>query len=373
MDKFGRLNKLSVKGFKSIRELNLELNSLNILIGANGVGKSNFISVFKFINQLLQKNLSFYVPQHLGAEKFLFFGSKRTPKISINLEFTPNAYSCDLVPDSNGQRFIFEKEFCTFFADQTDYYVGGTKNYPLANPGDSESGLPIVISGQSLNSAPKFVANYLQDWKVYHFHDTSASALVKKTHRLSDNISLASDASNLAAFLKSIQHTKSYQDIKTTIGRVAPFFLDFLLEPEKDNNDLIRLRWKHRGSDSIFEASDLSDGTLRFICLTTLLLQPKLPTIILLDEPELGLHPYALSILAGMMRNASNQTQIIASTQSVTLANQFSWRDLIVIDRKDEASSFRKLQESEIKEWLNDFEYGVGDLWEKNVIGGNPQ
>ncbi|MGV8891432.1 MAG: AAA family ATPase [Burkholderiaceae bacterium] len=370
MDRYGRLNKITVSGFKSIQKIDLELGPLNILIGANGVGKSNFIFIFKFINQLLLKNLEFYVPQQLGTDKFLFFGSKRTPKLSINLDFTPNAYTCDLVPDSSGRRFVFEREFCTLHGDKTNYYKGGTKNYQLAKPGDSESGLPDVIE-QSPNTAPGFVTKYLKDWKVYHFHDTSASALVKKPHKISDCSSLATDASNLAAFLKSIQSKPDYQNIKDTIRRVAPFFLDFFLEPE-DDPEFIRLRWRHRGSETIFDASDLSDGTLRFICLTTLLLQPNLPTIILLDEPELGLHPYALTILAGMIRNASNQTQIIASTQSVTLANQFSWEDLIVIDRIDESSVFRKLKKEEIEAWIVDYEYGVGDLWEKNIIGGNP-
>lgn len=368
MSKHGRLNHITVSGFKSIEHIDLELSSLNILVGPNGAGKSNFISIFKFINQLLLKNLGFYVPQQLGADKFLFFGRKRTPKLSISLRFDPNAYSCELIPDSSGERFVFGKESCTFFGDKAGYQ-GGTKHYPLANPGDRESGLPDI---PHRSSAPGHVASYLQDWKVYHFHDTSSSALVKQPHKTSDNISLATDASNLAAFLKSIQDTEAYQEIKSTIRRVAPFFLDFYLDTENDKPDSITLRWRHRGSDAIFDASDLSDGTLRFICLTTLLLQPKLPTIILLDEPELGLHPHALSILAGMLRSASDRTQIIASTQSVTLANQFSWENLIIIDRMQESSTFRKLKKEEIEVWLDGYEYGVGDLWEKNIIGGNP-
>lgn len=368
MSEYGKLKKISVSGYKSIQEIDLELSSLNILIGPNGAGKSNFISIFKFIHQLLRKNLGFYVAQQLGTDKFLFFGRKRTPQLSIYLEFTPNAYTCKLVPDSSGERFVFEDESCTFFGDKAGYH-GGTKIYPLAKPGDRESGLPETPDN---SSAAGHVARYLQDWKVYHFHDTGESAGVKQPHKISDNVSLSTDASNLAAFLKSIQNSTAYQDIKNTIQRVAPFFLDFFLESEKNSPDSIRLRWRHRGSDAIFDASDLSDGTLRFICLTTLLLQPTLPTIILLDEPELGLHPHALSILAGMMRSASCRTQIIASTQSVTLANQFDWENLIVIDRMDESSIFRKLSANEIDAWLNGYEYGVGDLWEKNIIGGNP-
>lgn len=151
---------------------------------------------------------------------------------------------------------------------------------------------------------------------------------------------------------------------------MAPFFLDFVLEPESDNPRQIRLRWRHRGCDDTFDAADFSDGTLRFICLTTLLLQPRLPTIILLDEPELGLHPYALQLLAAMMRTASGQTQIIASTQSVTLANQFSWEDLIVVDLIADASRFRRLNAEELDQWLDD--YAIGELWEKNILGGTP-
>jgi predicted ATPase len=151
---------------------------------------------------------------------------------------------------------------------------------------------------------------------------------------------------------------------------VAPFLLDFILEPEDEQKKFVRLRWSHRESEEIFDASDLSDGTLRFICLTTLLLQPKLPAVIILDEPELGLHPAALNILAAMMQSVSAQTQIIASTQSVTLANQFGIDDIVVVERKDEASVFRRLEAAALKDWLD--EYSVGDLWEKNVIGGNP-
>jgi predicted ATPase len=365
MSSLGKLDRMRITGFKSIEYLDLDLRPLNILIGPNGAGKSNFIGFFRFMNKLLEKNLQFHVAQQLGADKLLFFGRKRTDAMTFYLEFTPNAYGCALAPDASGG-LVFAEEYCQFFGDRLGY-LGGTKTHPLAAGGDKESGLP---DRPDTTTPAGHVVGYLRDWKVYHFHDTSESARVKQPGRCDETDILLPQADNLATFLRSIRDSDAYKLIVRTIRRVAPFFLDFVLEPERDNPKLIRLRWKHRGSEDTFDASDFSDGTLRFICLTTLLLQPKLPTMILLDEPELGLHPHALRLLAGMMHAISSRTQIIASTQSVTLANQFSWEDLIIVDRMNDASQFRRLSEAEVAAWLDEF--SIGEQWEKNIIGGTP-
>lgn len=365
MQRLGMLDRMRIEGYKSIEHMDLELRPLNVLIGPNGAGKSNFISFFKLVNQILAKNLQFHVAQQLGADKLLFFGRKRTDALNFYLEFTPNAYEAKLAPDAAGS-LVFVSEWCRFFGNRIGY-SGGTKVIQLAPAGAKESGLP---DQPHTRSAAGHVTRHLQDWKVYHFHDTSESAKVKQSGRIDETHRLLPQADNLAAFLRSIRETPAYALIVRNIQRVAPFFLDFVLEPERDNPKLIRLRWRHRGSEETFDASDFSDGTLRFICLTTLLLQPRLPTIILLDEPELGLHPYALHLLAAMMRSASDSTQIIASTQSVTLANQFSWEDLIIVDRINDASQFRRLSEQDVAAWLDEF--AMGELWEKNIIGGTP-
>jgi predicted ATPase len=178
-----------------------------------------------------------------------------------------------------------------------------------------------------------------------------------------------SQGENLAAFLYGIRENIAYKHILSTVQRVAPYIQDFIFLPEA--NEVIRLRWKHIGSNDYFDATNLSDGTLRFICMATLLLQPNLPTMILLDEPELGLHPFAMQLLAALMRSASGKTQIIASTQSVTLANQFDWQDFIVVDQVSNASVFRRLEEKEVSEWLKI--YKLGDVWEMNALGGTPE
>lgn len=364
MTALGRLQHIKIKGFRSIREMDLELLPLNILIGSNGAGKSNFISFFKFMNKLLDKELQLHVRTQLnGADRTLFFGRKTTEKLWLDLRFSPNGYRAELVPTTN-DTLVFAKEFAFFHGGEIGY-KGGTQMYTLAKPGALESALP--KPGTRL--AAEHVARYFQDWKVYHFHDTSDTAKVKSAYSIHANSRLMAQGDNLAAFLYEIRETDAFTRIVRTIQRVAPYFQDFIFQPEA--NDLIRLRWKHKGSDDYFDATMLSDGTLRFICLATLLLQPNLPTIILLDEPELGLHPYAMQLLAALMRSASEKTQIIASTQSVTLANQFGWADLVIVDQVNNASVFRRLQESEVAEWLKT--YKLGDVWEMNALGGTPE
>jgi predicted ATPase len=364
MAKLGRLQHIKLKGFRSIRNLDLPLAALNVLVGPNGAGKSNFISFFRFMNKLLEKELQLYVRTQLnGADKTLYFGRKSTTALEIDLHFSPNGYQVKLVPTTD-DTLVFAEEMAIFFAEEIGYF-GGTKITQLAGAGALESGLPQAGS----TSPASHVAGYINDWKVYHFHDTGDTAKVKTAYSIFANARLLPQGENLAAFLFGIRETEAYNHIVRTVQRAAPFFHDFIFQPEP--NDMIRLRWKHKGSDDYFDATMLSDGTLRLICLTTLLLQPTLPTMILLDEPELGLHPFAMQLLAGMMRSASERTQIIASTQSVTLANQFNWQDLVVVDQANNESHFRRLQEQEVAQWLD--LYKLGDIWEMNVLGGTPE
>ncbi|WP_044560895.1 AAA family ATPase [Azospirillum sp. B4] len=365
----GTLTNIKVAGFKSIKKMDLDLQpSMNLLVGPNGAGKSNFIGIFRLMNRLVEHDLQLFVGQRGRADKFLHFGAKVTDEIRIDLKFPPNSYHCTLVPTST-DGLIFKREYARFHGHEINYH-GGIQQYPLAKAGAEETGLPRYLGGTQ--STADWVASHFRNWRIYHFQDTSDAARVKKSGRITDVRELYSDARNLAAYLRQIRqtHADAYDEIIATVQRVAPFFHDFILEPDPLNPSAISLQWKHRGTDAFFDASDLSDGTLRFICLATLLLQPMLPTTILLDEPELGLHPYAIQLLAGLMRSAASRTQIIASTQSVTLANQFNYEDLIVVDREDNASVFRRLAESEVTAWLDD--YGMGDIWQKNLIGGTP-
>ena len=357
------LDRITIEGYKSIRRMeDFPLHNLNVLIGANGAGKSNFISFFSLLHDLAQGNLQVSVARSGGANALLYLGQKTTQAMHFSLGFGDDGYQFTLAPGSGDELFFTEEEVFQG-VNQAEYLGGGQK----------ESLLPATSStNRKLSIADEVLAS-IKDWRVYHFHDTSASAGVKRMGALDDNAVLRADASNLAAFLYLLHETREeyYEQIVAAIRLAAPFFDDFSLRPNPLIPQKIQLEWREKGSDAYFNAHMLSDGTLRFMCLATLLLQPSLPSTILIDEPELGLHPYALVLLASLLKGAAERTQVIISTQSASLVNQFGPGDIIVVDRVAGESVFGRRSTDDLESWLD--EYGMGDLWEKNLLGGRPE
>ncbi|MBR8840720.1 MAG: AAA family ATPase [Stigonema ocellatum SAG 48.90 = DSM 106950] len=352
-----QLSRIVLKGFKSIASCDLQLSRLNVLIGANGAGKSNFIGFFRMVQQLLEQNLQVYVSRQGGPDAILYFGRKTTEQLEFQLYFGNNGYLATLEPTQDN-RLMFTRE--SFWWNMSGEHEMGRGHFET-----------LALSGTG-TQIDRYVIPTIQQWRVYHFHDTSDSAYVKQPHGINDNAYLRPDARNLAAFLYLLRDTYplSYTKIVKTIRLVAPFFGDFHLRPSPQNKEVIELEWFERGLDVPFKAHLLSDGTLRFICLTTVFLQPEdlQPETILVDEPELGLHPYAITILASLVRTAKKQ--VIVSTQSIELLNEFEPNDVIVVDREQGKSSLRRLDKHDLEVWLQD--YSLGELWKKNVLGGRP-
>ena len=276
------------------------------------------------------------------------------------IEFGRNGYRFVLTPSDTGL-FTFSSEDLYFSGDVVD---------------SMRLRIGAGLAESQLKHEDEPIAKYcyasISDWRVFHFHDTSRTASVRRKGELQDNAYLRSDASNLAAYLYRLKRRRldKYEQIIKVVRLAIPFFDDFDLAPEEIRPDeyLIQLTWRQIGSDYPLLPSQLSDGSIRFICLVTALLQPAPPSTIVIDEPEIGLHPYAISLLGALMHQASEEMQVIVATQSVTLVNQFSIDDLIVVEREDGASTFKRLQEKELELWLEN--HSVGELWEKNVLGG---
>lgn len=367
------LDKITIKGFKSIRALeDFELSNLNVLIGGNGAGKSNFIDFFRMLRAMLElplpglagASLKTYIADGGGSDDFLFNGPKVTEQIEVVTRFGQNGYRFKLAPTAD-ETFIIKDE-------ARDYEVGASGWWELGS-GQTTPELLKDKDGRGAagyRSVAYYVYNAISSWKIYHFHDTSKLAPMRRYETIDDSDYLRFDAANIAPFLYDLKKNAQnvYKQIVDMIRLVTPFFDDFILRPNK--NEKVRLRWRQKGSDYPLKPHHLSDGTLRFICLTTALLQPDPPSTIIIDEPELGLHPYAIEILAELIQATSKKTQLIVSTQSPALVDYFEPENIIVVNRKKGASVFERLNKRELSSWLED--YSLGDLWRKNIVAGGP-
>lgn len=375
-----KLKSINLEGYKSVNNEGQTINfgDITILIGANGVGKSNLVSFFKMLSSMTAGALQSHIASEGFADTFLYYGSKQTNRIKASINFlddnSSDAYHFTL-SNAAGDILIFTEEII-------EYHKKGSLNpFKITfNPGVRESELKDYYKKNDTSlhekNVSKTIFHLLGGCQVFHFHDTSESSKIKSQGYIADNQFLRSDAGNLAAFLYALkddkQNYKYYERIIRHIQLVMPQFGEFELYPSKNNERYIMLNWRDKGRDSLFNPHQISDGSLRFMALTTLLLQPVLPSVIILDEPELGLHPSAIAYLAGMIKSASTKCQIIIATQSPRLIDEFDAENVVIVERNinSNCSEFKQLSEDKLHDWLE--RYSLSELWEKNIIGGQP-
>lgn len=379
------LRSLRLAGFRTIRDMGeaLEFRPVNVLIGANGTGKSNLIDFFSLLNYLMSDRLSDWLDRHGGSADQFYYGPRQTQEIQAELtwedEERTSTYRCRLrytTPD--GLRI----------AEETLSYhrAGYDEPWQIQVPGDGAgSGLSRLVKPTEIATA-KALRTLLQRTQVFHFHDTSHHARVMQSWLLNDNRYLKWDGGNLAPVLYRLREEKPayYQRLLGVIRMVVPFFGDFVLEPVgQPPAQRLLLQWRERGSDLVFGPHQLSDGTLRFIQLATLLLLPEepRPRVVIIHEPELGLHPVAIETLGSLVYTVSDWTQVILSTQSPALLDVFDAEDIVVVSRVPEdraaptigptryETRFQRLDPDQLVHWED---YSLSELWEKNVIAGGP-
>ena len=373
-----KLNSIELKGYKSVNSEGQTLpvnDDITVLIGANGVGKSNIVSFFQLLNYSMSGSLQTYIGENGFADAFLYYGSKTTDSFFAKLKFSDGKSIKEYVfqlANAVGDAMFFRFEDVTYSDNEKNEMLSIT-----LGQGHKESRLSMEATGK-----PSFyltdIAKLLSGCRYFQFHDTTKEAKIRKNGYIGDNKFLRSNAGNLAAFLYGIKHQQGgepyYRRIVRYIQQVMPQFGDFIMEPSVVNKDYISLDWKEKGSDFIFGVNQISDGTLRFMALATLLLQPPktMPSLIVIDEPELGLHPKAISLLAGLIKKASENAQIVLATQSPNLLDEFDADKVVVIERDEQqrTSVFKQLNSERLKEWVE--EYTTSELWDKNVIGGRP-
>ena len=364
------LASIEIGGFRSIDSVRLELTSnVTLLIGANGAGKSNLVDAFELLGYTVDRGLQSYVVKTGGfsqlAHRSPNKGAAELISVKVWGEWNSslagtfrNGYRMTLVPGPDDTVALSETTL--------------THREGYNSPYDHSLGLgreSRLRENSSNHPANRYLLDVLSGCRVFHFDDTSRTAPPLRRCDVGDRETLHGDARNLAAVLLDAKtnHDASYRRIVRSIRNVAPFFDDFVLRPDGDS---VILRWREAGLDDVFSGSALSSGTLRFICLSVLLQQPRPPATIVLDEPELGLHPAAIHQLSDLLRGAPATQRIVAATQSVTLLSQFSIDEVAVVERRHGATIVSRPDRELLDAWLAD--YSVGELWEMNLLGGRP-
>ncbi|MDR3556043.1 MAG: AAA family ATPase [Syntrophobacteraceae bacterium] len=372
-----KLKELTLKGFKSVDAAgqSITFGDVTVFLGANGAGKSNIVSFFKLLNYLTTGGLQIFIGEQGYGDSLLHYGSSTTVRVQAELRFeqagcSEDTYSFTL-SHASGDTLIFTEEYVTW----------RKAGYPKAQKVDLKAGhreANLIEDAKETGLTSKtsrFILNLLRSCRVYQFHDTSSTAKIRNYGYIGDGDYLRDNAGNLAAFLFAMasreEWRRYYERIVRHIQLVMPQFGDFILRPSPVNKSNIDLDWKDKGRGHHFGPHQISDGALRFMALAALLLQPPstLPKVMVLDEPELGLHPAAISNFAGMVRTASANSQVILATQSPRLVDEFDAEEVVVVEW-DDHSIFRRLDTTALSDWLE--RYSLSELWEKNVLGGRP-
>jgi len=362
MDEY-KIRNINIKGFKSIDSegVNISLGDINVFIGANGVGKSNVISFFEMLEAISKLKLQNYIKKNGGSQQLLHLGAKITQQINCRIGFNnTDTYKFEL-GQKNGSGLFFETEEYQRL-ENSDTFIGRNTDEASANE--------MFKVNRSIKEG------FLDNFGIFQFADTSTNSRMRNSVYINDGRKLHSDGGNLGAFLYTLKNQKEnlkyYQRIVNYIKMVMPQFSDFELLPDAINPKNITLNWYDNESEYLFGPHQISDGSLRFMALATLLLQPPttLPSLIVIDEPELGLHPAAISLLASMIHTASQHCQLVLATQSTTLIDEFEAKHIIVVEREDNHSTFKRLNTNDMQDWLQ--RYSLSEIWEKNIIGGRP-
>lgn len=371
------LKRIRVAGFRSLRDVSIDLAPISVLIGANGAGKSNLLAALRLALLMRMQSLRLFVAEQGGASALLHQGASTTRELTLHLDFEDDqgaAFYDATLQHGAGDSLAFAHEAVGHRKpDEVSF------NERSLGVGHVESRL-LELAGDPAEGAVRGVNYAISQLGYFHFHDTSGTSPLRQNSHQADNAYLRADGANLAAFLYRLKTSQangtrqSWNLISGLVRRVAPFIKELtpdLILPDRPDQSAVRLYWLDQ-RDHRFDAHDLSDGTLRAIALITALAQPTScrPLFIAIDEPELGLHPAAIALVAALIRSVSVDHRVLIATQSPALLDHFEPEEVVVVEQIGGETSFKRLAPAELEGWLED--YSLSELYDKNVLGGRP-
>jgi len=373
----------------------IELQPLNVLIGTNASGKSNLIEAMGVL-KATPTDLVAPIRQGGGISDFLWKGEKGTPtaKIEAILDYPertmPLRYQISFT--AVGQRLEVVDEAIEDKAPRNSsesvpffYYRYDDWGRPIINViEDNEQQTrklghlrrKNIIPDQSILSQRKdperypelsYLGNKFADIGLYRNWQTGREAVFRKAQQTDlPEHPLLEDGGNLGLVLNNLQYQLGSRQI---IEKLQSFYEAAEELSIKIYGGTVQIFIRETGLTLPIPATRLSDGTLRYLFLIALLLDPTPPPLICIEEPEIGLHPDILPVVAEMLIEASQRTQLIVTTHSDALVSALSPESVLICDRDDRGSHLRRLDPERLKKWLEN--YSLGDLWRSGEIGGN--
>ncbi len=360
------ITQLQIESFKSFKKLELEMRPLNVLIGPNAGGKTNFLDFFRFLREAFTDKLSEAVARRGGIRNLLYGEDKE------NLKFHITCHISDLTvclqaeiagPLTVEPRVIQEKIYIPEHPPKVllEKKEGKSPRFSLFQfpPPDNRSVAIYRLIGETTH---------------YAQFNTEPISAIRSPQTARGRTALAENGSNLTSVLQYLANKLEYRPtwvrIKEILSIAYPNFEDIYFPAEGGDGNLV-LRWKERTFEKRdFSANFLSDGTLHFLCLLAILLNPAPPPLICIDEPELGLHPALIRIIAELLKDAATRTQLVVATHSPELVSHLEPEDILIVENIKGATEMRRLSSDELKTWLK--EYTLAELWLARDLGGNP-
>ena len=372
----GRFGRLSIRGFRRLLDVSLELRPLTVLIGANGCGKTSVLDVLNLLSNSAQGRLGPAVSEMAGLGSVLTYD--RAPELKLGLSFNSSVgemLGYHLVLEPRGLGFAIREESMGSPIEpsqiaasdaRVDFYdVRGE----LVESGSRRGLLETALSQvpKSLHGPEEF-RETLAGSTFYQGISVGVRSPVRLPQQLGPAQLPGRDGEDLVSCLYSMResHPERFEAVEDTLRVAFPRFKRLEFPPVAAGT--VGLGWRDNDSTKTFYAHQLSPGTLRFLWLTALLQSPGLPALILLDEPEVSLHPEMVSLMVDQFREASFRSQLVIATQSDSLIRFLEPKEVVVCDSDEGAmTTLTRADELDLEEWLK--EYSLDELWRNGRLG----
>ncbi len=377
-----KIKKIKITGFRRLHDIEIRMRPIMVMIGANGVGKSSFLDAVSLLSASASGTLNKSLSKLGGVVDICTRGLSEKLVFEVEMDcpgYEPLHYQLEIETKGQGYTIAFEQlsqnrgynqPFKHIESHHTDIKYFDIEDQHLVRPDWEHNPLESSLSQvPKMFKQPEELRQTLSSVTQYHVLDVGPRAPVKLPQQMKPALLPGEDGEDLVPFLYNLRETDRdrFEAIEDTLRAAFPDF-EYLNFPPAAAG-MLSLTWKEKSFRYPMYAHQLSEGTLRFLWLISLLQSPNLSTVTMIDEPEVSLHPELLSLLADLMREASQRTQIVVATHSDRLIRFLAPKEVVVMDVEENGCALARWADTmDLDEWLED--YSLDEVWRIGRMGG---